>query len=304
MVVQYERPYSYAAHWARRIAYFSFLLALAAWLGHRFGPVNTPEFIIISVVSVAVSAVALLLAFIGFSSLWRVGARGGKASFVALLLTLPVLGPAIYGAWLLHEHPASWEVSTDVIEEPQWLKVPDYDQMWLGTRKPRTAVELQEQFLSYPALIGHRYDGALDRVVIGVRNAAAAARLNIRMEKLPAGLGDLPAEPPVTSDEGSEAPEDDFVAPIPAERPDRDVAAGPSNETSNANEAFFQGDTTALFSGLQYDFVIRLREEEETTLADIRVASRYGQTDIGGSAIVAARFLKALDAELLGIAGD
>lgn len=303
MVVQYERPYSYAAHWARRLANFSFVLLVAAWLGHRFGPVNTPDFIVIFAVSVFLSLIALLLAFIGFSSLWRLGARGGKASFAAVVITLPVLAPAAYAVWLWDTRPTAWEVSTDLFDEPQWLKKPDYDQMWLGRRKDRNNAERQTQFLSYPALIGHRYDGALDRVVIGVRKAALAARMNIRMEKLPPGLGDLPAEPPVTSEEGSDAVEEELSIPVPTARPS-EVPTVSAGEAPIDHEAVFQGESTALFSGLQYDFVIRLREDEETTLADIRVAARYGKVDMGGSANVATRFLKALDAELLGIAGD
>ena len=49
--------------------------------------------------------------------------------------------------------------------------------------------------------------------------------------------------------------------------------------------------------------LIRLREEAETTFVDVRVASPYGQHDLGFSAGIAEEYLKALDAELLGIAG-
>ncbi|MNL88500.1 hypothetical protein D3C87_2182490 [compost metagenome] len=50
--------------------------------------------------------------------------------------------------------------------------------------------------------------------------------------------------------------------------------------------------------------MIRLREEAETTLVDVRVAARYGPRDLGIGADIAQHFLTALDAELLGIAGD
>jgi len=48
---------------------------------------------------------------------------------------------------------------------------------------------------------------------------------------------------------------------------------------------------------------LRLREETETTLVDIRVASRFGPHDLGTSASLAEAYLLALDAEMLGI-GD
>lgn len=65
-----------------------------------------------------------------------------------------------------------------------------------------------------------------------------------------------------------------------------------------------QGETRTKIIGLPLDVVIRLHEEAETTLVDIRVASRYGAHDLGVSAGVAEAYLKALDAELLGIAGN
>ena len=50
--------------------------------------------------------------------------------------------------------------------------------------------------------------------------------------------------------------------------------------------------------------MIRLREEAETTLVDVRVASRDGDRDLGAGVAYIERYLRALDAELLGIAGD
>ncbi len=302
MAVEFERPYSHAAHWASRIAYFSFILLLVAWAGHRFGPVTTPGFIAIVFVSVGLSLIALVLALVGISSLWRVGAKGGRASFIALLLTLPVIGPALYTGWRFENRPQFWEVSTDLLDVPAWVLKPVHDQMWLGERGELGPAERQAQFLAYPELIGHRYEGALDRLVLGVRNAAAAAGLDITLEKLPPGLNSQLDAPPVSEDEVDDAVEGEVEIPVPLQRPD--PSRVPLEEpVPEIYEAYFQGQAKAMISGLQYDLVIRLREEEETTLADIRVTARYGVADIGGSAGVADRFLRALDAELLGIAG-
>ena len=70
-----------------------------------------------------------------------------------------------------------------------------------------------------------------------------------------------------------------------------------------ANGVTLQGRTRTLVLGLDFDILIRLREEAETTFVDVRVASPYGQHDLGFSADIAENYLKALDAELLGIAG-
>ena len=65
-----------------------------------------------------------------------------------------------------------------------------------------------------------------------------------------------------------------------------------------------QGEWRSPIFGFRFDVVIRLREEAETTLVDMRAASRYGSHDLGIGAELVEGYLKALDAELLGIAGD
>ena len=89
--------------------------------------------------------------------------------------------------------------------------------------------------------------------------------------------------------------------PVPTPRPyDDDVA----QLIRRANGVTLQGETRTLVLGLRFDVIIRLREEAETTFVDVRVASRYGPSDLGFSADIAEDYLKALDAELLGIAGS
>ena len=307
MTVQYQRPISHAAQWARRLTYFSFLLAIAAWVGHRFGPVPSPAFFAIAGACVVMSALGVLLALVGFSSLWRYGARGGKSSFAAILLAIPVLAPAANAARLYETEPRLYEVSTDLLDEPEWIETPASDQMLLGARPDRSDKTREAQYLTYPALIGHRYEGALDRVVAGARDAAKAVRMVIEIEKLPKEALEETDIVPVTRDEGEELVEEERQIPVPEERPS-EAETPPLNIMPaiawEAPEARLQGHVTGFVSGLQYDFVIRLREEEETTVADIRVQARYGNADFGGSARQVAIFLKALDAELLGVAGD
>jgi uncharacterized protein (DUF1499 family) len=87
---------------------------------------------------------------------------------------------------------------------------------------------------------------------------------------------------------------------VPLPRPFDDPVA---QLIRRSNGVTLQGETRTLVLGLHFDVIIRLREEAETTFVDIRVASRYGQHDLGFSDAIAEGYLKALDAELLGIAG-
>ncbi|MFT3886550.1 MAG: DUF1499 domain-containing protein [Arachnia sp.] len=93
----------------------------------------------------------------------------------------------------------------------------------------------------------------------------------------------------------------DYV-PVPIPRPaesEREDAALPPGDPS------IQGEQRTFVFGFRQDVVIRLKEETETTLVDVRVASRYGDRDLGAGVAYIERYLRALDAELLGIAaGD
>ena len=91
------------------------------------------------------------------------------------------------------------------------------------------------------------------------------------------------------------------VVPVPLPRPEPEtVETGPGAP----GDVFLQGEFRSLVFGFRSDVSIRLREEEETTLVDLRVSSRYGVHDLGSGDAFAESYLKALDAELLGIAGD
>ena len=77
MMIKYERPTSVAARWARRIARFAFGLFIGALLAHRFGPLVTPHFVALVVLSAGLAVLAVVLAMAGFVRFWQVAAVGG-----------------------------------------------------------------------------------------------------------------------------------------------------------------------------------------------------------------------------------
>ena len=295
MAVEFVRPVSYTALLARQIALFALMLAIAAWAAIRFGPLPEPHFLAIYAAACALALLALLGALIGFTSLWRVGARGGKASVSAVFLAIPVLLPAAYGAWAYRSHPLIYEVTTDPTDPPEWLKHPLHEQAWLGPRTPAGPLEREAQAVAYPALISHRYDAALDRVVEAVRTVADDRRIAIQEEKVPAGMAASDAEE-------EPAPLAPGAIPVPRKRPDFIPGAAPA--VPEAPIALFQGVVKDRITGFPYDVMIRVREDGEATMADIRVAARYGQSDLGVSASIAMAFLTALDDEMEGGSDD
>lgn len=297
MAIEYVRPVSHAAFWARRIALFALMLMLAAWIATRFGPVLEVHFLALYLAACALAGLALLCAFIGLVNLWRVGAQGGKSSIVAILLAVPVLLPGAYAGWLYKSHAEIFEVASDLNDPPAWIRRPDYDQFWLGPRPPVDAAMREAQYIAYPGLITHRYDASLDRVVKAIRDAAADRRIKFAEEKVPTAIRER--------EEEDAQPEILGGIPVPRRRPNSIIVVpGATPAGTQIAIAVFQGTVTDRITGFPYDVVIRAREAGDSTLADIRVAARYGRVDLGVSAHIADAFLKALDEAMLGSADD
>ncbi|MBX5026785.1 DUF1499 domain-containing protein [Rhizobium lentis] len=301
MAIRFDRPVSSAAHASRLIGAFSLVLALAVLIAHRFGGLATPYLVLLLVVAVGCALLAALLAAVGLRSLWVSGAEGGLAALAALIYAAFPLALGALAAERYLTLPEIYDVSTDPVAAPDWLSPPKADQIWLKRNPLVTPEDRERQMAAYPELTGRRYEGALDRVLEAVRKVAKQSGYTIvrssGTSEPDRDLEDRPARPAPGDDAVSDAP---GIIPVPTPRPyDDDVA----KLIRGANGVTLQATTRTLVLGLRFDILIRLREEAETTFVDIRVASRYGQHDLGFSAEIAGDYLKALDAELLGIAG-
>ncbi|MBY3383078.1 DUF1499 domain-containing protein [Rhizobium laguerreae] len=302
MAIRYDRPVSSAARSSRLIGAFSLVLALAVMIAHRFGGLATPYLVLLLIVAAGCALLAAMLAAIGLRSLWMTGAEGGLAALAALIYAAFPLALGAYATERYLTLPDIYDVSTDPVSAPDWLSYPYFDQIWLKRKVQVTPEDREKQLTAYPELTGRRYEGALDRVLEAVRKVAKMSGMTITESSGDTEPGrdpeDRPVKPPQAGDDAvANAPD---TIPVPTPRPyDDDVA----KLIRGVNGVTLQGTTRTLILGLRFDFIIRLREEAETTFVDIRVASRYGQHDLGFSAEIASDYLKALDAELLGIAG-
>lgn len=307
MKTRFDRPVSRSAFFARRLAVFALAMIVIAALAHRFGPLETPDFAALALAAAVPAALAVPLALYGLARLWQVGALGGVAAAKALAYAALPLGVAIFGIWHYDALPELYDVTTDSADTPAFLQEIEFDQKWL----PRPAIlpeSREAQLRAYPALAARRYEGALDRVYEAVRRVAEASRWTIVATRgteyaVPELLPEAPddtelAGGPEESVREDVAPE---IGPIPQPRPLEPQMSVPG---APVGTVLLQAETRTLILGLPFDAMIRLREEEETTLVDVRVQSRYGPHDLGFSAAIAQTFLRALDAELLGIAGD
>ena len=300
MAIRYDRPVSSAARFSRLLGAFSLVLALAVLIAHRFGGLATPYLVLLLITAAGFSLLAALLAAIGLRSLWVSGAEGGLAALAALIYAAFPLGIGAFAAERYMTLPDIYDVSTDPVAAPDWLSTPKADQIWLK-RNLVAPEDREKQIAAYPELTGRRYEGALDRVLEAVRKVAKQSGFVIVRSTGTTEPDHDPEDRPAKPAAGDEAVADaPGIVPVPTPRPyDDDVA----KLIRGANGVTLQATNRTLILGLRFDILIRLREEAETTFVDIRVASRYGQHDLGFSAAIAGDYLKALDAELLGLAG-
>lgn len=301
MTIRYQRPVSNAARLSRRFGQTAFLLCLGALVAHRFGLLATPSMVFAVGLSAVLAAVAVLCALVGLQRLWQVGAVGGKKAMKGLVGSALPLALVAIAAYQFNTAPPVADVTTDHENRPEWLRAPAAAQGFLP-RRERSPDVLALELSAYPELTGRRYEGALDRVYRAVTKVADAQGITITeqsgaeaavdIEDTPASAG--AADGPMPGDL-AETPQ---VGPVPLERPQQGQSEG------RREDVLIQGEKKTFVLGLPFDVLIRLHEDAETTSVDIRVASRYGATDLGLGAGVAESYLRALDAELLGIAGD
>lgn len=175
MAVTRQRRIAASAIWSGRFAVFALVLGLVASASHRFALLGTiPYFWVLGIV-LSLALLALVLAALGFARLWEFGDKGGKASLAGAVLSLLVLAPFGYAAWLVVANPRLNDISTDVDDPPgltrlAGLRSPDMNRIGVMTREDG---QLQQE--AYPEITGRRYSFTADRTLDGV--VAAAGQL-------------------------------------------------------------------------------------------------------------------------------
>lgn len=309
MTIRFIRPVSSSARWAWRLSALAFLLLVGAWLAARLGPLQLPGFVLAVLVSGALAALAVLFAFFGLWRLWQIGAKGGLASSRALMLAILPLAVLALGAERYRALPPLSEIVSDPSDPPGWIVPPPHRRSWLARPPVDAAEQADLQAKAYPTLTVRRYDGALDRVYQAVRKVAADQRFTVTATR-GAAYARPDFQPPVAAGTAPNGPAPGPAVgpamppvPVPMPRPEpKPEDLRPDNEPPGVIR--IQATARNVILGFPWDILVRLREEEDTVLVDIRVASRDTPHDLGVSASIANAYLTALDAELLGIASQ
>lgn len=169
-----ERRVAPLAEWARKVSGFSLVLFVTAGIGHRYGQIETVAFFWILGLVAVLALAGLALAAGGFTRLWRYGERAGRASLAATLLSAAVLAPFVAGAWFVLRYPALTDISTDLIEPPQFLAAARARVAGMNPIVPIVPEAAQAQLAHYPQVSGRRYEASIERVLGAVRATVAA----------------------------------------------------------------------------------------------------------------------------------
>ncbi|MGP2491668.1 DUF1499 domain-containing protein [Mesorhizobium sp. PUT5] len=252
-----ERRVSRSGRWSRRVGAFSLVLLLTVWTGHHFGLTETPAFLWVLALVALLAALALLLAGLAFSRLWKFGDEGGRDLTVGVLLAALVLVPYGFIGWRVATLPALSDISTDQDDPP----VLDLDTRTDGMNAlvPPTPGEKRLQGQAYPLVIGHRYDLPFDEALDAVETVVKEQRWQAN-------------------------------APLP---PTDDVR----------DEVTIAALARSFILDLPADVAVRVVTDGDSTLVDMRSASRYGRHDLGDNAARIVAFFDALDREVAGRIG-
>lgn len=305
MVGIVERRVSKSALWCRRLAIFAMPFFLITILMHRFGNITSTQAMELLAVGFVLLVVSVLLAIRAMVQLWNDGLKGGKMMTGGLFLSTLMLTPFMIFAALAMQYPAINDVSTNV------YSLPDFSEK---TRRLRRSIgvppenditrEYDEELISniqdfYPKISPRRYPAGPERVLKAVRTLVTDRGWALtRLRGLP-------------DEQNETAPVLDGKKNLPKKNADsktnqKNVSKNEDNglETIRVGSIYLDAVSSSPIFSFKNDVVIKIVEENENTLVEMRSAARWGIHDFGANARLIEKFLGDLDQNLIGIAGE
>ena len=316
-----ERRRSAAALWSQRLAVFAVPYLAIVVLGHRFGAIETPPTFWLLALGGVILGVAVIFGIRGFYELWTTGAKGGMNSLRGTALACLLLLPFAWFGYLAVALPALNDVSTDLESPPEFEAAIDDRYTGMNAIAPPSQAARERQLQAYPQVAARRYPLGSSRVLraalalVTDRNWTLLTSETVQgqapIDEVDSGLL---ARPNVGADGQL------LRTPVPQFRPRNgqeektelvgdlsELTVSPIGRDSAAGEAleerYLEAVATSLVLGFESDVVIRLAEEEDGTLVDMRAASRWGPHDLGANAALISTFMADLDAALQGEEG-
>ncbi len=115
-----EEPMSRLAAWSGRFGWFALAVAVLSVVVVRSGALEVEPALATFAAALAFAALAMLLAFAAFVSIWRSGRRGLGRAVLGLFLGLALTGYPAYLGYRASKVPAIYDVSTDAANPPRF----------------------------------------------------------------------------------------------------------------------------------------------------------------------------------------
>ena len=281
----YQRKRSISAIWCQRLGIFLIPYFFLATLMHRFGGIKTPQLFVVLAIGLVIAIIAMILAIKAASDLWSKGHKGGKIMVRGIFLSLAVLLPFGYYAYLALALPLANDISTNTFNPPQFIKIEEIRQQQKADGINQLA-QFSDQYserllLAYPKVGPRRYPAGSERVFQAVNQI-----IQDNGWKVVARYGVVESAP---------ASDTEKLAGAKNDTVDEDITpANISVEVTISSPIF----------GYKYDSVVHIVSEDVTTLVEMRSSSRWGAHDFGVNAKIIEAFMHDLDLALLGLAGE
>lgn len=315
--VLFDREHSAAARWCQKLALFNIPFLGIIVGSHKAGLVDTPATLWLLAIAVGLLVAAVLLGIKGFLDLWYRGDKGGMRILRGLTVAGLLLVPFAYFAIRAAQLPPLYDISTDLDTPPEFDNAIDDRLETMNPISEFTPTKRDLQLTTYPRVTARRYALGIDRVNKAVLEIVkdhdwtlltsdgfgpdAATDADVR------GTGDgvgidkqgHPRSIPTPRFRPAEGERQAEISPVVVSPVDRAIVD--VEDVQNASdERYVEAVATTLLFGFESDVVIRIIEEENGTVVDMRSASRWGPHDLGSNAARIIMFMSELDLALQG----
>ena len=290
-----EERRSKAAIWCLRLAVFLVPFFILVILLYRFAKIDAVQMFILIAFGLLIALLSLVFAFKAISELWTKGYRGGSQVVRGMIITLLVLMPFGYQAFLALQYPLANDVSTDMLTPPEYINA-------IAVRSSNAdkgmnpVIEYDEEYskkmiLAYPKLQSRRYPAGPERVLEAVRTIVDDNEWLLTGSQ---GIPELKNN--AESENTTELADNNTETPTGEEQIEENI--------ETPDDIYIEVLERTFVFGFENDVVIRIVSEDRNTLVDVRSSARWGKHDFGYNAKLIESFLQQLDGALLGIAGE
>jgi len=173
MVAYLEEQRSRAAIWCLRLAVFLIPFFVLVILLYRFAKIDTIQLFILISFGFLIALLSLIFAFKAISELWSKGYRGGSQVIKGMIITILVLMPFGYQAFLAMQYPLANDVSTDMRNPPEYINAAEL-RASNSDKGMNQIIEYDDEYakamiIAYPRLQSRRYPAGPERVLEAVR---------------------------------------------------------------------------------------------------------------------------------------